>query len=41
MENAIKLMSELGLTPKSRLAANKLDDNTKINDFLKGPKFGT
>jgi P27 family predicted phage terminase small subunit len=41
MDNAIKLMSELGLTPKSRLAANKLDDNTKINDFLKGPKFGT
>jgi phage terminase small subunit len=38
--HAIKLMNELGLTPKSRLASNKTE-NKKINDFLSGPKFGT
>jgi phage terminase small subunit len=38
--HAIKLMNELGLTPKSRLATNKTEDK-KINDFLSGPKFGT
>jgi phage terminase small subunit len=38
--HAIKLMNELGLTPKSRLATNKTQDK-KINDFLSGPKFGT
>ena len=38
--HAIKLMNELGLTPKSRLASNKTEDK-QINDFLSGPKFGT
>ena len=38
--HAIKLMNELGLTPKSRLASNKTE-NKKIHDFLSGPKFGT
>lgn len=38
MENCIKLMNELGLTPKSRLAANKLEDSSIWNDFLSGPK---
>ena len=36
MENCIKLMNELGLTPKSRLAANKLEDSSPLADFLKG-----
>ncbi len=36
MENCIKLMNELGLTPKSRLAANKLEDASPLADFLKG-----
>jgi hypothetical protein len=41
MDNAIKLMNELGLTPRSRLAANKLEDGSKMGEFLAGPKFGT
>jgi len=36
MKNCIKIMNELGLTPKSRLAANKLEDNSPIGEFLKG-----
>jgi len=36
MENCVKLMNELGLTPKSRLAANKLEDDSPLADFLKG-----
>lgn len=36
MENCIKLMNELGLTPKSRLTANKLEDSSPLADFLKG-----
>jgi P27 family predicted phage terminase small subunit len=36
MENCVKLMNELGLTPKSRLAANKLEDASPLADFLKG-----
>lgn len=36
MKNAIKIMNELGLTPKSRLAANKLEDGSALGDFLKG-----
>jgi P27 family predicted phage terminase small subunit len=36
MENCIKIMNELGLTPKSRLAANKLEDASPLADFLKG-----
>jgi hypothetical protein len=36
MDNCIKLMNELGLTPKSRLAANKLEDSSPLADFLKG-----
>ncbi len=41
MENAVKLMNEMGLTPRSRLAANKLEDGSKMGEFLSGPKFGT
>ena len=36
MDNCVKLMNELGLTPKSRLAANKLEDASPLADFLKG-----
>ena len=36
MENCIKIMNELGLTPKSRLAANKLEDASPMADFMKG-----
>lgn len=38
MDNCIKLMNELGLTPKSRLAANKMEDASPLADFLKGWK---
>lgn len=38
MDCAVKLMNELGLTPKSRLAANKLEDASPLGDFLKGWK---
>jgi len=36
MDNSIKLMNELGLTPKSRLAANKLEDASPMAAFMKG-----
>jgi P27 family predicted phage terminase small subunit len=36
MKNCIRIMNELGLTPKSRLAANKLEDDSPLADFLKG-----
>lgn len=36
MDNCVKLMNELGLTPKSRLAANKLEDSSPLAGFLKG-----
>ena len=38
MKNCIKLMNELGLTPKSRLGSNKPEDNSAVAKFLKGPK---
>jgi len=37
MDNSIKLMTELGLTPKSRLAKGK-DDVAPLASFLAGPK---
>ena len=36
MKNCIRIMNELGLTPKSRLASNKLEDDSPLADFLKG-----
>ena len=33
---SIQLMNELGLTPKSRLASNKTEDNSSVAQFLKG-----
>jgi phage terminase small subunit len=33
----IQLMNELGLTPRSRLNAGKVEDNSPVAKFLKGP----
>ena len=33
----IQLMNELGLTPRSRLAAGKQEENSPVSQFLKGP----
>jgi phage terminase small subunit len=33
----IQLMNELGLTPRSRLSAGKVEDNSPVAKFLKGP----
>jgi len=38
MENTIKLMNEMGLTPKSRLSSGKSDEDGFINELFKGPK---
>mgnify|MGYP003353631805 CR=1 FL=1 len=38
LELAIKLMNELGLTPKSRLSSNKSNDASPIDELLAGPK---
>jgi P27 family predicted phage terminase small subunit len=34
----IQLMNELGLTPRSRLASNKLEDDSPIAQLMRGPK---
>jgi len=36
MDNIIKLMNELGLTPKSRLTASKVDEVSPYAELLKG-----
>ena len=33
----IQLMNELGLTPRSRLSSGKIEDNSPVAKFLKGP----
>jgi P27 family predicted phage terminase small subunit len=33
----IQIMNELGLTPRSRLAAGKAEENSPVAQFLKGP----
>jgi phage terminase small subunit len=38
MDNCIKLMGELGLTPKSRLAAQEPGQANTIDDLLRGPR---
>ncbi|CAB4127007.1 Putative phage terminase, small subunit, P27 family [uncultured Caudovirales phage] len=38
MENCLKLMNEMGLTPKSRLSNNKSEEDSLINDLFRGPK---
>lgn len=38
MKNCVKLMNEMGLTPKSRLANTKPEDNSSVAKFLRGPK---
>lgn len=37
MKNCVKLMNELGLTPKSRLSAGRTEDASPVAQFLKGP----
>jgi P27 family predicted phage terminase small subunit len=37
MKNCIRIMNELGLTPRSRLSAGKIDDESPLMHFLKGP----
>jgi len=38
MKNTIKIMNELGLTPKSRLDKQAPEENSKVAKFLRGPK---
>lgn len=38
MRNALKLMNELGLTPKSRLDREVPEENSTVAKFLRGPK---
>ena len=38
MKNSVKLMNELGLTPKSRLDRQKPEENSPVAKFLRGPK---
>ena len=37
LRDAIMLMNELGLTPRSRLNSNKMEDDSAVAQFLKGP----
>ena len=37
LKSIIQLMNELGLTPRSRLAAGKQEDNSPVAQFLRGP----
>lgn len=36
----IQLMNELGLTPRSRLSAGKMENDSPVAQFLKGPFSG-
>jgi P27 family predicted phage terminase small subunit len=38
MKNALALMNELGLTPKSRLKHSKPEEDSSVAKFLRGPK---
>jgi hypothetical protein len=38
MKNSIKIMNELGLTPKSRLDRQSPEENSSVARFLRGPK---
>lgn len=38
MKNAIKIMGELGLTPRSRLTSAGVGEHSPVNKFLKGAK---
>lgn len=38
MKNCVKLMNELGLTPRSRLASPKAQESSAVSKFLRGPK---
>ena len=38
LEQSIRLMGELGLTPKARLSGQKTEKTNNIDSLLKGPK---
>ena len=38
MSLIIQLMNELGLTPRSRLASNKLENDSPMSKLMRGPK---
>lgn len=38
MKNCVKLMNELGLTPKSRLSSGKVEDSSPFSKIMRGPK---
>lgn len=40
LKSCIQLMNELGLTPRSRLAAGKVEDESPFGKFMQGPLAG-
>mgnify|MGYP000932115070 CR=1 FL=1 len=38
LKQVILLMNELGLTPRGRLSSNKVEENSSVAKFLRGPK---
>lgn len=38
MKNCVRLMNELGLTPKSRLSAGRAEDESPMAKLMRGPK---
>ena len=38
MSLIIQLMNELGLTPRSRLSAGKMEEDTPLSKLMRGPK---
>jgi phage terminase small subunit len=37
LRDIFMIMNELGLTPRSRLSSNKMEDDSAVAQFLKGP----
>jgi len=38
LKTIIQLMNELGLTPRGRLNSGKVEENSPVSKFLRGPK---
>ena len=38
LKTIIQLMNELGLTPRGRLNSSKVEENSPVSKFLRGPK---
>jgi len=38
MKNCVRLMNELGLTPRSRLSGGRADDSSSMAKLMRGPK---